>query len=71
MKTQLHQQKSDDLQGNWLELVLKKKKIIILKTCNKNQLLRAMWSQSLVSATLCTDLQSISWIKSNFIFEVL
>lgn len=31
MKTQVHQQKSEDLQGNSLGLPLKKKKVLILE----------------------------------------
>lgn len=53
MKTQIYQQKSENLQGNWLELcgvVCSKKKHF--KQCDVKK--------TLASATLCTDLQSIS-----------
>lgn len=61
MKTQLHQQKSEDLQGNWSVFFFFFFKDIILQSWSKNHYSEQCdVKKALLSATLCTDLQSIS-----------
>lgn len=67
MKTQVHQQKSEDLQGNSLGLPFKKKSPNF-RTGVKTTYLWQCDIIKTLSAIVCTDVQRVSWNKSNSIF---
>lgn len=60
MKTQVHQQKSEDLQGNSLGLPLKKKKSPNFRTGVKTTYLWQCDIIKTLSAIVCTDVQRVS-----------